>query len=214
MGYVETLFGHQDQILALDSLRGETCVTVGGRDKTVRYWKIVDETQLVFRGGGRSRIREVLEGGLRGDDEGDGANDDEMGDTSKKKEETTKRFIEGSIHSVVMIDETTFVSGGDSGYVRRMILASVFLITQFSSICLWSTQRKKPIFTQPLAHGFNEVHSETEGTIRTPHWITALASLRYSDMIASGKYLLVYTSLRLIPYTQRFLGGRHSDMEA
>ena len=45
MGYVETLFGHQDQVLALDALRGETCVSVGARDKTVRYWKIVDETQ-------------------------------------------------------------------------------------------------------------------------------------------------------------------------
>ncbi|KAF8872258.1 WD40-repeat-containing domain protein [Gymnopilus junonius] len=60
MGYVETLFGHQDHVLSLDALRGDTCISVGGRDKTARYWKIVDETQLVFRGGGRSRIREVL----------------------------------------------------------------------------------------------------------------------------------------------------------
>jgi ribosomal RNA-processing protein 9 len=112
MGYVETLFGHQDHILALDSLRGETCVTAGGRDRTVRCWKIVDETQLVFRGGGRSRIREVLEGDLRGDDEGDDMDTDEMDRISKTKE---KQFIEGSIQAVVMIDETTFVSGGDSG---------------------------------------------------------------------------------------------------
>lgn len=172
MGYVETLFGHQDHILALDSLRGETCVTVGGRDKTVRYWKIVDETQLVFRGGGRSRIREVLEGDLRGEDEGAHMDDDDIDHTSKTKEkEKTQQFIEGSIQSVVMIDEITFVSGGDSG-----------------AICLWSTQRKKPIFTQPLAHGFNEAYSETEGVIRTPRWITALASLRYSDIIASGSW--------------------------
>lgn len=116
MGYVETLFGHQDHILALDSLRGETCVTVGGRDKTVRYWKIVDETQLVFRGGGRSRIREVLEGDLRGEDEGAHMDDDDIDHTSKTKEkEKTQQFIEGSIQSVVMIDEITFVSGGDSG---------------------------------------------------------------------------------------------------
>lgn len=78
----------------------------------------MDETQLVFRGGGRSRIREVLEGGLRGDDEGDDMDDDEMDLTSKTKEkekEKTQHFIEGSMQSVVMIDETTFLSGGDSG---------------------------------------------------------------------------------------------------
>jgi ribosomal RNA-processing protein 9 len=75
------------------------------------------------------------------------------------------------LESVAMIDEMTFLSGGDSG-----------------SICLWSTQKKKPVFTQPLAHGFNEVHSATEGLIQTPRWITALASLRYSDVFASGSW--------------------------
>ncbi|CAK5265719.1 unnamed protein product [Mycena citricolor] len=158
MGYVETLFGHQDHVLALDALRGETCVSVGGRDKTVRYWKIADETQLVFRGGGRSRIREVLEGGLRGEDE-----DDERGKTSK--------FIEGSIECVAMIDESTFVSGGDSG-----------------SLCLWTTQKKKPVFTQALAHGLNAAESSTEGVINTARWVTAVASLRYSDLIVSGSW--------------------------
>lgn len=124
MGYVETLFGHQDHILSVDALRGETCVSVGGRDKTVRFWKIVEETQLVFRGGGRSRIREVLDGGLRGDDEGDDPDEAE----GERAKETTKKFIEGSIECVAMIDETTFVSGGDSGYVRSMTFALDYLL--------------------------------------------------------------------------------------
>jgi ribosomal RNA-processing protein 9 len=105
MGYIETLFGHQDFVLSLDSLRGETAVSCGGRDRTVRFWKIVDETQLVFRGGGRSKMREVLEGGAF-----EGMDDHEQ----PKQTNVVKSFIEGSIDSVVMIDESTFVSGGDS----------------------------------------------------------------------------------------------------
>ncbi|KAJ7045354.1 WD40-repeat-containing domain protein [Mycena alexandri] len=174
MGYVETLFGHQDHVLALDALRGETCVSVGGRDKTVRYWKIVDETQLVFRGGGRSRVREVLEGGLRDGDEGDEAEEDGAESSVKakgKEREKVAKFVEGSMECVAMIDETTFVSGGDSG-----------------SLCLWTTQKKKPVFTQALSHGFNEAQSATEGIIQTPRWVTAVASLRYSDLIASGSW--------------------------
>ena len=96
------------------------CISVGGRDKTVRYWKIVDETQLVFRGGGRSRVREVLEGGLKGDDEGEDGDADGT-ETSKKtkgKEREEKKFVEGSLECVAMIDETTFLSGGDSGYAH------------------------------------------------------------------------------------------------
>uniref|UniRef100_A0AAQ5ZEX7 U3 small nucleolar RNA-interacting protein 2 n=1 Tax=Amphiprion ocellaris TaxID=80972 RepID=A0AAQ5ZEX7_AMPOC len=48
--YVETLFGHQDAITGLDSLSRERCVTAGGRDRTVRVWKIAEESQLVFHG--------------------------------------------------------------------------------------------------------------------------------------------------------------------
>jgi len=166
MGYVETLFGHQDSILAIDSLRGDSCVSVGGRDKTARYWKIVEETQLVFRGGGRSRIREVLEGGLGADD--DPGHEDEG---VKGKQREAQSFIEGSLECIALIDETTFVTGGDSG-----------------SISLWTTQKKKPIFTHPLAHGFNEVLSSTEGLIQTPRWITALGALRYSDLFVSGSW--------------------------
>lgn len=119
MGYVETLFGHQDSILALDSLRGDNCVSVGGRDKTARYWKIVEETQLVFRGGGRSRIREILEGGLRADDgDIDGSREHEESEgMGMKNKEGRKHFVEGSLECIAMIDETTFVSGGDSGCV-------------------------------------------------------------------------------------------------
>lgn len=193
MGYVETLFGHQDHVLGIDALRGDTCVSVGGRDKTVRYWKIVDETQLVFRGGGRSRVREVLEGGLRGDDEVEGDEEDEEMNPKGKGKGKEKKFIEGSLESVAMIDETTFVSGGDSGCVLSFLgFLTLDADGVHSSICLWSTLKKKPIFTQALAHGFNEVLSESEGVIKTPRWITALGCLRYSDVFASGGFLQLF----------------------
>jgi len=165
MGYVETLYGHQDCILDVDVLRSETAVSVGGRDKTVRFWKIVDETQLVFRGGGRSSARELLEGGGLADFE------EEERDSGKRGSRTEMKYVEGSLDCVAMIDESTFLSGGDSG-----------------SICLWTTQRKKPIFTQAVAHGLSETVSETVGVIRTPRWITALGTLRYSDLFASGSW--------------------------
>lgn len=49
--YVETLFGHQDQIPGIAAMAIDQCVSVGSRDRTARLWKVVDETQLVFRGG-------------------------------------------------------------------------------------------------------------------------------------------------------------------
>jgi len=49
MAFVETLFGHQSYITGIDSLTRERCIT-SSDDKTVRIWKVVEETQLVFRG--------------------------------------------------------------------------------------------------------------------------------------------------------------------
>ncbi|KAJ3864630.1 WD40-repeat-containing domain protein [Lentinula novae-zelandiae] len=202
MGYIETLFGHQDQILALDSQTGtyarhplttpaETLLTVGARDKTARFWKVPEETQLVFRGGGatstgvqgqeiqtkRDKLRDVLEGkmdALAADDENSG--DEDAKGVQKKSVREHHRYIEGSLESVAMIDENTFLTGGDSG-----------------SICLWSTSKKKPVFTCSVAHGaYNPLSEQVdEGEIEIPphpRWITALASLRYSDLFASGSY--------------------------
>ncbi|CAE6499273.1 unnamed protein product [Rhizoctonia solani] len=173
MGYVETLFGHQDGASSLDTLYGENAVSSGMRDRTLRYWKIADETQLVFRGGGRSRLREVLEGGMEEASEGEENEEAPAGSRKRKgkEKEKSKSFMEGSIDCVAMLDESAFVSGGDSG-----------------SICLWFITKKKPVFTQSLAHGMHQHISESEGTIATPRWITALGAVRYGDLFASGSW--------------------------
>jgi len=97
LSYIETLFGHQEAIQDLACLRAERAVTAGGRDRTCRLWKIREESQLVFRGGSRSKAQALLEGG-------------DLVDTPTKNE-----VQEGSIDCVAMIDDHHFVSGSDSG---------------------------------------------------------------------------------------------------
>lgn len=48
--YIETLFGHQDTVQAIDANTREKAITAGGRDNTIRIFKIPEETQLVYRG--------------------------------------------------------------------------------------------------------------------------------------------------------------------
>jgi ribosomal RNA-processing protein 9 len=50
MAYVDTLFGHQGDITGLVPTPGggERCVTVG-RDRSLRLWKVPEQSQLVFR---------------------------------------------------------------------------------------------------------------------------------------------------------------------
>ncbi|EIE87730.1 hypothetical protein G6F47_010424 [Rhizopus delemar] len=141
--YIETLFGHQDQITDIDTLGRERCVSTGGRDKTARLWKIVEESQLVFRGG----------------------------ITTKDENRSGNLFVEGSIDCITQIDESMFITGGDSGVLS-----------------LWEINRKKPLFTKSLAHGLNTTQLESQGEHNQPYWITAVACLRYSDLFFSGSW--------------------------
>ncbi|KAK5943538.1 pre-rRNA processing protein [Knufia obscura] len=50
LAYVETLFGHQDHVLAVSAMAQDQCVSIGARDRSARLWKVVDETQLKFLG--------------------------------------------------------------------------------------------------------------------------------------------------------------------
>lgn len=161
LSYVETLFGHQDEVIDVASLALERCISVGARDRTARLWKVVDQTQLVFRGGGSSEKRRPR------NKDGENAG--------------PKSYGEGSIDRVALIDEESFVTGSDNG-----------------SISLWTLHKKKPMFTIPLAHGLDppmtpeEASAETEpGTRvpeRQPRWITALATVPYSDVVLSGSW--------------------------
>jgi len=157
LAYVETLFGHQDEVAGITALANERCVTVGARDRTARLWKIVDETQLVFRGGGESKKRKGSDGGY---------------------------FTEGSMDCVTMIDEEHFVTGSDNG-----------------SISFWTINKKKPIFTIPVAHGKPDPLPQSQYTAESdvstsafpppppqPRPITALAAVPYSDTFFSGSY--------------------------
>jgi ribosomal RNA-processing protein 9 len=64
MTYVETLFGHEDAIVEIATLAHDTCISVGARDRTARLWKVVTESQLVFRGGSATAGLPYAEGSI------------------------------------------------------------------------------------------------------------------------------------------------------
>lgn len=112
-------FGHQYPITSIDALYKERALTSGGVDRTLRVWKIVDESQLVYSG-----------------------------------------HI-GSIDCVRYVNEEVLLTCGDDG-----------------SLCVWSLSKKKPVAEHKLAHGLS--------SSGVPNWISSIATLANSDLIASG----------------------------
>lgn len=175
LAYVETLFGHQDEIVDVDAVAQEKCVTAGARDRTARFWKVVEESQLVFRGGGAPGTHKALNK-LKQAYAGDGENIADL----------ERGYNEGSIDRIAMIDDDTFVTGSDNG-----------------SLSLWNVNKKKAVFTLPLAHGLEpalpleqaSAELEPDATAddssrggEQPRWITALKAIPLSDVFITGSW--------------------------
>lgn len=166
LAYIETLFGHQDEVVDVASLALERCVSVGARDRTARLWKVVEEQQLVFRGG---TLKPPKLSPLQRDDL-----------TDALLRDPRKIPLEGSIDRVAMVDESTFLTGSDNG-----------------TLALWDINKKKPVFSIPLAHGVilpdstsSEVNADNfpDRGDPQPCWITALATLPLTDIAVSGSW--------------------------
>lgn len=69
----------------------------------------------------------------------------------------------GNIEHVRLINEENFLSAGADG-----------------SLAVWSAMKKKPLCVRELAHGRSPTNGE-------PNWISAIAAVVNSDVIASGK---------------------------
>ena len=83
----------------------------------------------------------------------------------------------GTIDTVKLINEENFLSGGDDG-----------------ELSVWGCLKKKPLCSFPEAHGKN-----TENGL--PNWISSIATLLNTDLVASGKFI----------YFQYFISLLHSD---
>jgi ribosomal RNA-processing protein 9 len=137
MGYLETLFGHQvsNEYRALDivmltlSQDGVSAMDCWSKakpvscsvDRTVRVWKVADESHLVFRG------------------------------------------HSCSVDNVQYLTSDAYASSGQDG-----------------SLCMWKESQKKPVATIRAAHGMDSG--------ATPRWISSMASLKVSDLLATGSH--------------------------
>jgi ribosomal RNA-processing protein 9 len=187
--YIETLVGHQDAVIGVAGglePNQETCVSVGARDRTARLWRVVEENQLVFHGGGTARQKgmDKLRKGRFGknmdepekqDSQANGVQDDD--------EDPPIAYAEGSIDCVALLDAGLFVTASDNG-----------------ALSLWSSNRKKPLFTHPLTHGRDpplapeqmsanhDAATSFKPGPRLPRYVTALATVPFADLILTASW--------------------------
>jgi ribosomal RNA-processing protein 9 len=179
--YIETLVGHQDVVIGIAGgleVNQETCISVGARDRSARLWRVVEENQLVFHGGGTARQKGMAK--LRKGQFGKTSNDEE---TDLNPDDVPIAYAEGSIDCVALLDANLFVTASDNG-----------------ALSLWSVQRKKPLFVYPLTHGRDpplppdEMSANHDAAIsvkpgpRLPRYVTALATVPFANLVLTASW--------------------------
>ncbi|KAK7910955.1 pre-rRNA processing protein [Apiospora marii] len=156
--YVETLYGHADEVVDIAALSQERCVTVGARDRTARLWKVVEESQLVFRGGGSEKKTK-----------GDHMNPKSLA-------------LENTMDRVAMLDDELFVTGSQNGSI------SLWSISKKKPLFILPHAHGFEPPLKPEEASAEKIPDLKQVSPEQPRWITALRTLPYSDIILSGSW--------------------------
>ncbi|KAJ8126661.1 hypothetical protein O1611_g6979 [Lasiodiplodia mahajangana] len=158
LAFVESLFGHADSALDVDALALERLVSVGARDRTVRLWKVADETQLVFRASSGT---------------GDRKKQIDLGVDPNSLAAT------GSLDRVAYIDESYFITGSDNGCISLWTLSKKKPLDTI----VRAHGLENPLL--PSEASSEEHPSAKDVPPPQPRGITSLRALPYSDLILS-----------------------------
>lgn len=196
---IKVLSQHRDAITGLAFRRGTNQLYSCSKDRTVKVWSLDEMAYIETLFGHQDEIVDIdalaqercVSVGAR----------DRTARLWKVAEETQLVFRggamdrkshpgvdprsllqEGSMDRIAMIDDDLFVTGSDNG-----------------SIALWSVQKKKPVYIEPLAHGLDPPLAPTQASANknpkedvvpapTPRWVTALKTIPYSDVFFSGSW--------------------------
>ncbi|XP_056644875.1 U3 small nucleolar RNA-interacting protein 2 [Diorhabda sublineata] len=160
--FIKKFQGHKKAITGLCFKRDSHTLYSCSKDRTAKVWSL-DEMAYVETLFGHQDVISSIDALYKDRLVSCGGRDLRMW---KIPEETQLIFNGhlGNIDNVKLINEDTFVSGGDDG-----------------QICIWSMTRKKPLCVINNAHG-------VDTNTKQPFWISAIAALHNTDLIASGSH--------------------------
>ncbi|CAG9766882.1 unnamed protein product [Ceutorhynchus assimilis] len=160
--HIKTLTGHKNSIYGLCFKKESHTLYSCSKDKTIKVWSL-DEMAYVETLFGHQDIVASIDTLYRDRVVTSGGHDLRVWKITEETQLIYNGHL-GNIDNVRLINEEHFVSAGDDG-----------------QICIWSVMRKKPLQCIESAHGKELLNEQ-------PRWITAVAALMNTDLIASGSY--------------------------
>ncbi|XP_064310001.1 U3 small nucleolar RNA-interacting protein 2-like isoform X3 [Phalacrocorax carbo] len=163
--------GHRDAVSGLSFRKGTHQLYSASHDRCVKVWNVAENAYMetLF---GHQDIITGLDSLSRECCVTAGGRDGTVR-LWKIPEESQLVFYghQGSIDCIQLINEEHMVSGADDG-----------------SVALWGLAKKKPLALARQAHGMQDAQG-----LQQPYWISAVAALRNSDLLATGVGQLLWS---------------------
>uniref|UniRef100_A0A663F3N0 U3 small nucleolar RNA-interacting protein 2 n=1 Tax=Aquila chrysaetos chrysaetos TaxID=223781 RepID=A0A663F3N0_AQUCH len=158
--------GHRDAVSGLSFRKGTHQLYSASHDRCVKVWNVAENAyvETLF---GHQDVITGLDSLSRECCVTAGGRDGTVR-LWKIPEESQLVFYghQGSIDCIQLINEEHMVSGADDG-----------------SLALWGLTKKKPLALARQAHGMQDAQG-----LQQPYWISAVAALRNSDLLATGSH--------------------------
>ncbi|XP_061314193.1 U3 small nucleolar RNA-interacting protein 2 [Pezoporus flaviventris] len=171
--------GHRDAVSGLSFRKGTHQLYSASHDRCVKVWNVAENAyvETLF---GHQDVITGLDSLSRECCVTAGGRDGTVR-LWKIPEESQLVFCghQGSIDCIQLINEEHMVSGADDG-----------------SVALWGVTKKKPLALARQAHGMQDAQG-----LQQPYWISAVAALRNSDLLATGSHS---TSVKLWKCSEGF----------
>ncbi|KAM6126485.1 U3 small nucleolar RNA-interacting protein 2 [Phoenicopterus ruber ruber] len=158
--------GHRDAVSGLSFRKGTHQLYSASHDRCVKVWDVAENAYMETLFGHQDVIT-GLDSLSRECCVTAGGRDGTVR-LWKIPEESQLVFCghQGSIDCIQLINEEHMVSGADDG-----------------SLALWGLTKKKPLALAREAHGMQDAQG-----LQQPYWISAVAALRNSDLLATGSH--------------------------
>lgn len=164
LGHIKNLQGHRKFVSGLVFRKDTYTLYSASEDRSVKVWNLNDMAYVESLFGHQSGIT-FIDALSRERAITSGGYDGTIR-IWKIVEESQLIFnghnLGNSIDMVKLINEENFFSGGDDG-----------------QLCVWGCLKKKPLCSVPEAHGKDETNGQ-------PMWISSIATLLNTDLVASG----------------------------
>ncbi|KOC67510.1 U3 small nucleolar RNA-interacting protein 2 [Habropoda laboriosa] len=162
LNHIKNLRGHRGSVTGLVFRKDTHTLYSASEDRCVKVWNLDDMAYVESLFGHQSGITSI--------------------DALARERAITSGGFDGTVRIWKIVEESQLIFNGHGSSIDTVKLINeenFFTCGDDGQLCVWGCLKKKPLCAVPVAHGKDEANNQ-------PMWISSIATLLNTDLVASG----------------------------